>query len=70
MCYSVNVLRDMSERGHLLGGVAMFGVIGVALIDSGPGEAVRRADSAAGCSRSTFCVVSHSGKTPTPTSPS
>jgi hypothetical protein len=34
----VQAFRDASERGHLLGGVAFFGIIGVALIALAPGK--------------------------------
>ena len=45
---TVQALRDASERGHLLGGVAMFGVIGVALIALAPAKQSVERVSAAG----------------------
>ncbi len=35
---AVQALRDASERGHLLGGVALFGIIGAALIALAPAK--------------------------------
>ncbi len=35
---SVQAFRDVSERGLLLGGVALFGVIGVAMIALAPAK--------------------------------
>lgn len=35
---AVQSVRDVSERGHLLGGVAMFGVIGVLLLVLAPAK--------------------------------
>jgi hypothetical protein len=35
---TVQAVHDVSERGHLLGGVAMFGVIGVVLLVLAPAK--------------------------------
>jgi hypothetical protein len=41
-------VRDVSERAHLLGGVALFGIIGVALIALAPAKpSVERVSAAA-----------------------
>jgi hypothetical protein len=43
----VQAFRDANERGHLLGGVALFGIIGVALIVLAPGKQSREMASTA-----------------------
>ena len=35
---AVQAIRDVSERGHLLGGALLFGVVGVALIALAPAK--------------------------------
>ena len=58
---AVQAFRNLIPRGELLG-VAALVIIGVAL-SAGPGKAVRRT------AIRSQCVGSHSGETPTPTSP-
>ena len=45
---AVQALRDMNERGHLLGGGAGFVIIGIALIALAPGKQPVERVSAAG----------------------
>ena len=45
---AVQALRDVNERGHLLGGGAGFVIIGVALIALAPGKQPVERVSAAG----------------------
>jgi peptidoglycan/LPS O-acetylase OafA/YrhL len=45
---AVQAFHDASERGHLLGGVALFGIIGVALIVLAPAKQSGERASAAG----------------------